>query len=684
MHCPGEEENNVHRYDSLDTIEKEKLIGKEGNPNTFQGSPREGRSSISFPLCQNGSNSSPTLRRRFSDDTDISSKADWKDDPEESGFHVPVHNFDDLDEFCSLNALKRKKEAAMTFSGTLSHLRSPRLTHLAQTSPLSQRVSDDGEQIERQDGQPIQSTGCTKPLDAGLGGGFHHRLTGNWVRKLHSVSDIQDSPWKSAFPGAVDEDVCKESQSTGHNMKKFSQVVENCMPAGYELVAKYHLMEIKLLVFVHERHLSRVVKTERMSEGTGIGNVLGNKGGVAVKLTIDDTTFGFVCSHLAAHEGAKFLQQRNEDVVEIMRNVERNTTKLYGLPAMNQYTHLFWMGDLNYRLDLKRVIPAAVSWPHQERWCYIIDMIADRRFEELAGFDELVHEMALGNVFADFEEGAITFAPTFKVERGMAYPSYQSLRLPSYCDRILWRSLPLHKTHIKQTEYSSVPRIDSSDHKPVYAVFDMVIPLPVPIIPFPAPRDSVKCVIDFKRLVLHGLYEKRTEVEDGVFKYDVLSDGALALHENSATSKSMNTLRRMDTDTSPSHTTRRVYVDFHGSGLFVRDRAYRAEVPLKDGRERVCEYSQLPKIALRPIKRLGDLTFKYIVIVFTRFGSKQGSSCVLPISSLVQREGRHLGTKTLDLTKYGRSIAKVELEVELVVSMETWIDSNNKVVKLKR
>lgn len=468
--------------------------------------------------------------------------------------------------------------------------------------------------------------------------------------------------------------------------EKFSRCVRKNMPKEYHLVAKHHLMEIKLLVFVHERLKGRIVKTESMSEATGIGNVVGNKGGVAVKLTLDGTSFCFVSSHLAAHEGAKYLQQRNQDVFEIMRNIERN--KVHGLPAIHQFHHLFWMGDLNYRLDVTRVLPASITWSHAEKWDYIREMIASGRYAELTQFDELVHEMELEHVFANFTEGKISFSPTFKVTRGKASNEYQSLRLPSYCDRILWHSLPLHQNHIKLKEYGAIPAMDTSDHKPVYAVFDLVIPKRIRHFPMPAPRDTLKCTIDFIRLRLHGLYEKNNWQENGSdLKYEVLEDGALslAIEDIDEPDVSPRPTDQDRTKTSPmgtaSHTRRLVRVDFHGAGMFVRQKPHRAEVPVKDGGFRECQYDELPKIALQPIESLSDLTYKYVTIVFTRIGSRQGSSCVLPLANLVQNPGKHRVNTELFLTKYGHAIAKVEVEAELVVSMETWIDSNNKIVK---
>lgn len=470
----------------------------------------------------------------------------------------------------------------------------------------------------------------------------------------------------------------------GTSEKKFSRAIEKNMPAEYHLIAKHHLMEIKLLIYVHARHRSRVMRTERVAEATGIGNVVGNKGGVAVKLTLDDTSFCFVSSHLAAHEGAKFLQQRNADVVEIMRNIERD--KVHGLPVMHQFNHIFWMGDLNYRLDLKQVVPAAVTWTMEERWKYVTKLIGQKRYEELSRFDELRREMKAENVFGGFEEGKLSFPPTFKVVRGRRGNEYQRVRVPSYCDRILWHSLPLHRKNVKLREYGCVSEVDTSDHKPVYGVFDVMVLPRIWIYTIPAPRDALKCTIDFLGLQVDGLYEKKSESDDGGAKYEVLEDGALAL--SPVANEQVGSGRKMERNGSggdgkthtAGHTRRVVTAAFHGNGMFVKERPHRTEVPIHEGR-RECGYEELPRIALRPVQSLGDLMYKYVTIVFARLGSRQGSSCVLPIAKMVEIPGRHRVVTEMQVTKYGMGVAKVRVEVELVVSLETWIDSRNNIVR---
>ena len=46
-----------------------------------------------------------------------------------------------------------------------------------------------------------------------------------------------------------------------------------------------------------------------------------------VKFEVHGTSFCFVASHLAAHEGGKKMQERNQSVADIMRGANVGTCK---------------------------------------------------------------------------------------------------------------------------------------------------------------------------------------------------------------------------------------------------------------------------------------------------------------------------------------------------------------------
>jgi hypothetical protein len=85
--------------------------------------------------------------------------------------------------------------------------------------------------------------------------------------------------------------------------------------------------------------------------------------------------------------------------------------------------------------------------------------------------DQLIKEISSGSILSGFKEGKLNFKPTFKLELGSESYTIEKQRTPSYCDRILCKSLP--GTQIEQLYYKSVPSIGTSDHKPVISIYEL-------------------------------------------------------------------------------------------------------------------------------------------------------------------------------------------------------------------
>jgi len=121
---------------------------------------------------------------------------------------------------------------------------------------------------------------------------------------------------------------------------------------------------------------------------------------------------------------------------------------------------------LNYRIDL----------PREE----VLNTLANDQnaIEKLYEHDQLAHQMAKQNVFYGWSEGPIKFTPTYKYMVGTREYTEKKQRIPSWCDRVLWKSLPgTYRLH--QTNYSSSDALTTSDHSPVYATFQLKARLPI-------------------------------------------------------------------------------------------------------------------------------------------------------------------------------------------------------------
>lgn len=223
----------------------------------------------------------------------------------------------------------------------------------------------------------------------------------------------------------------------------------------------------------------------------GVGNMFGNKGGVCIRFEAADSSICFVNSHLSAHREA--VLKRNEDYQAIISQkvfkdiskaefvdkghnvrfvadpvtsslrkeivalrsrladqstqsfLDSSTTRfestempsavaddLFGQNtlAIDDHDIIIWIGDLNYRLSMDITIEEAY------------EMIDSNLFDSLSEYDQLLQEKELGLIFAGFNEGLITFPPTYQYLVGSDEYDRRldgKSRCPAWCDRVLWR-----------------------------------------------------------------------------------------------------------------------------------------------------------------------------------------------------------------------------------------------------
>jgi len=143
--------------------------------------------------------------------------------------------------------------------------------------------------------------------------------------------------------------------------------------------------------------------------------------------------------------------------------------------------------------------------------------VDNKQWDELLGYDELFRELEGGRVLEGFHTSKPTFPPTFKRIRKVSLASdmatvhahdvqlafkadshedltktekeeeilpittvseaskfYNHARMPSYTDRVLYKSLPGFQDHFQVIGLYSYEDIKTSDHKPVRALFSIV------------------------------------------------------------------------------------------------------------------------------------------------------------------------------------------------------------------
>ena len=253
----------------------------------------------------------------------------------------------------------------------------------------------------------------------------------------------------------------------------------------------YAGMHIKVFSRVRNGKLIVPSVSACMKVGAGFGDRFPNKGAVAVVVCLSRSCkVLFVVAHLAANE--ENVGQREDDWKAIVRRLQRDQfTNLADpriLPFFHQYDHVFFLGDLNYRI----VAPGSDK---AQRVQWVQQRVAENDWQTLLAKDQLLMQRRAEKVFAGFEEHSISFAPTFKIDPTTG--QYSDSRVPSYCDRIMWHSLPARRELVKCLAYEALSSFRESDHVPLHAEFTLSVPVILPPVrPLQSPT-GVKVVLEF-------------------------------------------------------------------------------------------------------------------------------------------------------------------------------------------
>ncbi|CAE7033650.1 INPP5D [Symbiodinium natans] len=243
--------------------------------------------------------------------------------------------------------------------------------------------------------------------------------------------------------------------------------VEENLP-GLVQVCKHEMGHCQILCYATDKVSRSIHNVAASHEETGLGGFLANKGGLALSFWIGDTSICFVCSHLAAHQ--RNIDRRNSDTAHIIEGICLTKDQLR--PLTHQFTHVFWVGDLNYRIDLDREA------------CE--ELICEHAWEKLREHDQLLKVQQEEKAFWTFQEGPLNFAPTYQHIPGMGPDPETGLRpydpkkgrVPSWTDRVLWQSFPDVDVTQLPGSYTSSPTLCTSDHSPVSAVFQLPLNKP--------------------------------------------------------------------------------------------------------------------------------------------------------------------------------------------------------------
>ncbi|XP_073136836.1 type I inositol polyphosphate 5-phosphatase 1 isoform X1 [Henckelia pumila] len=224
----------------------------------------------------------------------------------------------------------------------------------------------------------------------------------------------------------------------------------------YVRILSKQMVGVFITIWVR-RSLRRHIQNVSVSTvGVGVMGYIGNKGSISVSMSIYQTFFCFVCSHLTSGEKEVDAVKRNADVQEIHRRTRFSSLSSVGFhKSIYDHERVIWLGDLNYRINLSY---------YQTR-----KLISQKDWSKLIESDQLCKEFRKGRVFDGWSEGTLNFAPTYKYE--LNSESYcgedprAGRRTPAWCDRILTFGTGLRQLSYRRSE------LKLSDHRPVTATF---------------------------------------------------------------------------------------------------------------------------------------------------------------------------------------------------------------------
>lgn len=187
-----------------------------------------------------------------------------------------------------------------------------------------------------------------------------------------------------------------------------------------------------------------------------MGNIVSNKGAVAIAMTYENTSILVLNCHLAA--GQNKQKNRNIDFHRINKEL---TIPGYPIPIKKEtitdkFDICIWMGDFNYRINMERDI--------------LQEYLLEKRLDYLLNHDQFYQEIVNENLdFNHFFESRINFYPTYKFCCNTDYYDFDNGKIPGWCDRIIFKSALDKQFGI--LKYNWIRNINFSDHKPVCAEF---------------------------------------------------------------------------------------------------------------------------------------------------------------------------------------------------------------------
>ncbi|KAJ0982501.1 hypothetical protein J5N97_010756 [Dioscorea zingiberensis] len=177
-------------------------------------------------------------------------------------------------------------------------------------------------------------------------------------QQMFRITDVVAPPADENIGGESPNTVFYSPMSYGYGAHS-SSMEDRDRSSGnsrYCLVASKQMVGIFLTVWVRSEIRDDVKNMKVSCVGRGLMGYLGNKGSISISMSLHQTTFCFICSHLTSGQKEGDELRRNSDVMEILRKTRFPQVHMQGdeksPETILEHDRIIWLGDLNYRIAL--------------------------------------------------------------------------------------------------------------------------------------------------------------------------------------------------------------------------------------------------------------------------------------------------------------------------------------------
>lgn len=261
----------------------------------------------------------------------------------------------------------------------------------------------------------------------------------------------------------------------------------------YIILKTDNLVGIFLIIFVKESLKENFRNIEALIVRTGLLGTMGNKGSIIIRFNYLDTSIAVSCAHLSAGQSevnsrisemtdiitksipVKNLNFANNYVNNTNNNINSNENENvsssnnnnnFSYILNNNYNYNYSNGDIKFKDHDIQFIFGDLNFRLDFDYKTALKLIKNKEYKRLESEDQLNKRKNINSELIDFSEGPLKFDPTYKYIPGTSEYDSKKKRIPSWCDRILFKkSENLECVNYDKVDYTH------SDHKPIFGIF---------------------------------------------------------------------------------------------------------------------------------------------------------------------------------------------------------------------